>query len=167
MNDGSVNEDKAIFKRPSKSMQQHLKPLYIKAKVEGVWVHKVLIDCGACINVMSYSLLKGIGKYDTNLKSNNMALSNYERKTSRPLGVIQVDMVVGTTTRPTLFVVNPNKQNYNLLLGREWLHGVGCVPSSTHQRITIWKPNEIFEYIEADQIFFHVEVNHIEKRNFD
>lgn len=52
---------------------------------------------GAYINVMPYSLLRKIGKYDTDLKSKNMVLSNYEGKTNMPLGVIQVDVVKGTT----------------------------------------------------------------------
>lgn len=53
MHDGSVNKDNVIFERPDMSMQQHLKPLYIRAKVEGVEVNKVLIDCGVCIIVMT------------------------------------------------------------------------------------------------------------------
>lgn len=65
-----------------------------------------------------------------------------------------MDVVVGTTTRPTLLVVILTKVNYNLLLGKEWIHGVTCVPSSMHQRIMI-------------QNFFRVEVNHVGKRNFD
>lgn len=97
MNDGSLNEDKAIFEKPYISMHQHLKLLYIRAKVEGVRINKVLINCGACITVMLHSLLRKIGKYDTNLKLNNMVLSNYEGKTSRTLGVIQVDVVVHLT----------------------------------------------------------------------
>lgn len=154
MHDGSVNEDKAIFERPGMAMQHHLKPLYIRAKLEGVGINKFLVECGACIYVMPHSLLGKIGKFNTDLKPNNMVLSNYKGNTNKPLGVIQVDVVLGTTTRPTLFVVIPTKPNYNLLLGREWLNGVGCVPSSMHQRITIWKPNEIVEHIEVDQSFF-------------
>lgn len=42
----------------------------------------ILIDCGACINIMPHSLLRKIEQYDTNLKSNNMVLSNYEGNTS-------------------------------------------------------------------------------------
>lgn len=98
MHNGSVNKEKSIFERPDMSLQQHLKPLYIRAKVEDVGVNKVIIDCGFCINVIPYSLLKRIDKYDIDLKSNNMVLSNYEGKTSRPLSVTQVDVVVGTTT---------------------------------------------------------------------
>lgn len=33
MHDGPVNEDKNIFRSPEMSMQQHLKPLYIRSKV--------------------------------------------------------------------------------------------------------------------------------------
>lgn len=75
--------------------------------------------------------------------------------------------MVGTTIRLTLFMVVPTKVNYNLLLGREWSHGVAYVPSSMHQRITIWKPDGVFETIKADQSFFKADVNHIEKLNFD
>lgn len=119
MHDGPMNKVKAIFERPDMSIQQHLKLLYIRAKVECVRINQVLIDYEAYINVMPHSLLKRIGKYDTDLKSNNTVLSNYKGKTNRSLGVIQVDMVIGTTTRPILFVVILTKENYNLLLRQE------------------------------------------------
>lgn len=95
---GSLHEDKDIFQGPRMLMQQHLKHLYIRAKVEGFGVNKVLIGCGSCIYAIRHSLLKRIGKYDTDLNSNSMVLSNYKGKTNRPFGVIQVDVVVRTTT---------------------------------------------------------------------
>lgn len=100
-----------------------LKPLYMRAEVECVGINKILVDCGACINVIPHSLLGKIGKYDTYLKPNKTILSNYEGNACKPLGVIQVGVVVGTTIRPNLFVVILTKVNYNLLLGREWLYG--------------------------------------------
>lgn len=75
-----VDQDKAIFKRLDLGMQQHLKPLFIWAKVENVGVNKVLVYGGATINLMPHSLLKKIGKYDTNLRPYNTVLSNYEGK---------------------------------------------------------------------------------------
>lgn len=59
------------------------------------------------------------------------------------------------------------KANYNLLLGREWIHGVGDVPSSMHQRITIWRPNGIMENVEDDQGHFKTLINHVDRRQFD
>lgn len=63
---------------------------------------------------------------------NNMVLFNYEGKMSMSLGVIQMDVVEWTTTWPFIFVVILIKVNYNLLLGREWIHGEGAVPSMLH-----------------------------------
>ncbi|PNX91495.1 hypothetical protein L195_g047626 [Trifolium pratense] len=66
-------------------------------------------------------------------------------------GAIQVDVAIGSSVRPTLILVVPSKANYNLLLGREWIHGVGVVPSTLHQRLTIWREDGVVENIEADQ----------------
>lgn len=88
MNESSMNEYQAIFERPDMAMQNHLKSLYIRAKVNGVRINKVLIECGTCVNVMPQSLLVKIGKYAKDLACNNMVLSNYGGKTSKPLGVI-------------------------------------------------------------------------------
>jgi len=65
-------------------------------------------------------------------------MSNYEGKASHSLSALQVSLIVGTVVRPTLFMVVPSKVNFNLLLGREWIHEIGDVPSSMHQRISIW-----------------------------
>lgn len=53
-----------------------------------------------------------------------MVISNYEGKTSNSLGVIEVNVSVGIVTRLTLFVVIASKENYNLMLRREWIYDV-------------------------------------------
>lgn len=96
-----------------------------------------------------------------------MVLLNYKGYTSKPLEVIHVEVVVWITTQPTLFVVVQNKVNYNLLLGRQWIHGVGIVPLTMHKRITTLKPDGTVENIEANQSYLLADVNHIYRRNFD
>lgn len=73
---------------------------------------------------MPYTLLKKMGKDDEDLRQHNMVLSNYEGKTNNVKGVVQVDLAVETTTRSTLFMVIDSKAIFNLLLGREWIHGI-------------------------------------------
>lgn len=46
-------------------------------------------------------------------------------------------------------MVIASKASYNFLLGREWIHGVGTVPLSLHQRIVIWRSGRIVENLEA------------------
>lgn len=72
------------------------------------------------------------------------------------MGVVQAYLAVGTTTRSTLFMVIDSKSNFNLLLGREWIHGIGVVPSIVHQRIIIWRKDDIMENIEADQSYYRI-----------
>jgi len=82
-------------------------------------------------------LLKKIGLSYSDLKSHNVVLSNYDGKSGSSFGTLEVDLVVGTVKRVTLFLVVASKANYNLLLGREWIHGVGAVPSTMHQKLTL------------------------------
>lgn len=77
-------------------------------------------------------MLRKIGKFYTDLRSHKMVLLNYEINTGAALGIIQVDVMVGTMVKLTLFVVIPTKDNYNILLGREWIHDVRFVPSTMH-----------------------------------
>jgi hypothetical protein len=46
------------------------------------------------------------------------------------------------------FMVNV-KGKYNVLLGRDWIHTNGCVPSTLHQCVMQWVGNDV-EVIEAD-----------------
>ena len=68
MNNGVVEEQKSMFERPSPGMMYHLKPLFIKAKVDGISVNKVFVDGGAAVNLMPLTLFKNMGKTDDDLR---------------------------------------------------------------------------------------------------
>ncbi|XP_050909871.1 uncharacterized protein LOC127123713 [Lathyrus oleraceus] len=129
-------------------------------------VNKVFIDGGAVVNLMPYTQFKKMGQGDEDLRQHNMVLLNYEGKTSNIMGVVQVDLVVGTITRSTLFMVIDSKANFNLLLGREWIHGIWVVPSMVHQRLIISRKDDIIENIEANQSYYRVD-DRGSKRSFD
>ena len=64
MNNGSIENQDAFFERPDMAMRSHLKPLLIRAKVKATAINKVLVDCGATVNIMPHHILKKIGKFD-------------------------------------------------------------------------------------------------------
>lgn len=109
-NSGTIGEDKAIFERPNYGIQQDLEPLIIWEKVENIGINKVLVDRGATLNIMPHSMLRKIVKFDINLRPHNMAISNYEGKVGMALGIIQVNVMVGTISRPTLFMLSKPKK---------------------------------------------------------
>lgn len=86
--------------------------MFIRAKVDGMAVNKVFIDGGATINFMPHSLFKKMGKIGEDLRPHNMVLSFYEGKTSHIMGVIQVDLSVGSISKSTLFMVITFNANY-------------------------------------------------------
>lgn len=86
MNNSCVEEQNAFFERPDEVMKSHLKPLFITRIVEDIPINKILVDCGATVNLMGHHLLRKIGKYDTDAKPHNMVLSNYEGKVGPLLG---------------------------------------------------------------------------------
>jgi len=97
--------------------QWHIKPLFIQAKINGVGVNKVLVDGGATVNLLPQSLLNKIGLVDSDLKPHNVVLTNYEEMTGKSLGVVEVELIVGSVSRTTMFMVVPSKVNFNVLLG--------------------------------------------------
>ena len=132
MNDGCVESQHAIFEKPDHIMNHHLKPLFIQAKINGVGVNKVLVDSDATVNLLPQSLLGKIGLVDYDLKPHNVVLTNYEGTTGNSLGAVEVELIVGSVSRTTMFMEVPSKANFNVLLGRDWIHGVGAVPSTLH-----------------------------------
>lgn len=167
MNNGCIEEKNAFFERPGEGMKSHLKPLFIRDKVDNTIVNKILVYGGIAFNLMPHFLLRKIGKYDTDMRPHNMVLSNYEANTGHTMGVIHVNVIVGSITRPIIFIVITSKESYNLILGREWIHDIGVVPSSLYQRVEIWRNYGIVYKLESDQGYFIEEVNHVDIRNFD
>lgn len=119
MNNGYVKEENVFFKRPDESMKNHLKPLFIRGNVGNMGVNKILADGGAAVSLMTHYMLERFGKDDTDTRPHDMVMSNYKGKVGTTMGVIQIDLTVGTITRPTMFMVIKSKANYNMLLGRE------------------------------------------------
>lgn len=132
MNNNFVEEKQAIFERPDPGMMYHLKPLFIREKVDDMAINKVFIDGGATVNMMPHSLSKKMVKTNEDLRPHNMVLSKYDNKTRHNLSVMQVELSVGSIIRPTLFMVITSNANYKLLLGREQIQGIGVMPSTLH-----------------------------------
>jgi hypothetical protein len=62
----------------------------------------------------------------------NMSLSAFTEEVTNAKGVMSVELIVGSKMLAmTFFIVDVNGR-YNLLLGHDWIHVNGCVPSTLH-----------------------------------
>ena len=139
----------AIFEKPKESVT-HLKPMFPKGHINGSPVARMLVDGGAVVNLMPYSVFKKLGLRDEELIKTNMVLNGFEGKAkTEAKGVMYVELTVGSKTLPTAFFVAEVQGNYNVILGRDWVHANQCVSSTMHQFLIQWVDDEV-EVIHAD-----------------
>jgi hypothetical protein len=145
-----------IFEKPREKSYRHLKALYLKGYINSQPVSKMLVDTGAAVNIMPYSVLRRLGHSVGDLIKTNITLSDFNGQTSEAQGVLSVDLTVGGKTVPTSFFVVNSKGSYTVLLGRVWIHANCCIPSTMHQCLIQWDGDEV-EVVHADD---SVEVSH-------
>jgi len=141
-----------IFEKPSDGKRQHLKALFVKGRVDGQPVSKILIDRGVAINIMPYVMFQKLGKGDQDLTKTDMMLKDFEGNVSPAKGAVCVELMIGSKTLPTTFFVINRKGTYNLLLGRYWIHANCCIPSIMHQCLVQWVGDKI-EVVPGDSSY--------------
>jgi hypothetical protein len=133
----------AIFQKP-KDTDNHLKALYMKGHINGKTISRMLVDGGAIVNLMSYSLFKKLGGSNEELIKTNMTISGVGG--GEPMGakgVISMELTIGSKTLVTAFFVAETQGNFSLILGRDWIHANKCVPSTLHQMLIQWVDDEV------------------------
>ena len=70
-------------------------------------------------------------------------MSAFIREIPKTLGVLPIDIAVGSKTSLLPFFVINSISNYNVLIGRNLIHANWCVLSSFHQFFLFWKGNEV------------------------
>ena len=95
----------------------------------------MLVDTGAAVNLMPYSVLRRLGRSSADLIKTNVMLNDFNGQPSEAMGVLNVELTVGRKTIPTSFFIVNSKSTYTILLGRD-----GFTPTivSLPQCISIW-----------------------------
>jgi hypothetical protein len=138
-----------IFEKPREKSYKHLKALYLKGYINGQPVSRMLVDTGAAVNIMPYSMLRRLGRSNADLIETNVTLSDFNGQASETQGVLNVDLTVGRKTIPTSFFIVDSKSTYAVLLGRDWIHANCSIPSTMHQCLIQWDGDEV-EVVHAD-----------------
>lgn len=119
--------------------------------VEGRKLRKVLNDGSATIKILPRSMLKRFGKSLEYLIPNNIMVVDFSGKSLSSDGMTALEVIFGSCRRPTIFMVVTSQATFNILLGREWIHGVGIVLSTVHQKLFFWNEDGQVEVVKADQ----------------
>jgi hypothetical protein len=139
---------RAVFEKPQ-LLGGHTKLLYIKGHIDGMLVNWMLVDGGACVNILPCSLFKKLCGGESELMRTNMTLNGFYGEASEAKGIVSKELTVGSKMIPTAFFVVEVKEKYNILLGRDWIHANGCILSTLHQCVIQWVDREV-EVVTTD-----------------
>jgi len=98
-------------------------------------VAKVLIDNGSSLNVMPKTTLEKLPFSASRLKPSSMVVQAFDGTRREVMGEIDIPIQIGPHTYNVVFQVMDINPTYSYLLGRPWIHALGVVPSTLHQKL--------------------------------
>ena len=132
---------------------EHTRHLYIKVGCSGHRFPSVVLDNGSALNVYPLATSIALGYAPLNFGPSTQTVRAYDSTKREVMGTLMIELLIGSTTFLTLFQVLRIPTSFNLLLGRPWIHRVGAIPSSLHQKvkfihdkqiITVQSPRDMF-----------------------
>jgi hypothetical protein len=109
----------------------------------------MLIDGGATVNLMPYSIFKKLRRVDDVLMNTILMLNGVGGNSMEARGVVSMELTIGSKSLATAFFVVEVQGNYSVILGCDWIHANHCIPSILHQFLIQWINNEV-EVVHAD-----------------
>jgi hypothetical protein len=79
----------------------------------------MLIDSGAAINLMLYSVFKKLGREDDELMKTNLMLNGVGGNKMEARGVVSMELTVGSKSLATTFFVIEVQGNYSVILSHD------------------------------------------------
>ncbi|KAL6993987.1 hypothetical protein U1Q18_052565 [Sarracenia purpurea var. burkii] len=162
-----ARRSQVIMQTPEEVLKKHLRPLYISLKANGRPIEKVLVDNGAVVNILPSRMMKLLNKAGEDGIRTEVTVSNFAGGTSTVKGVLALQLTIGNSKMNVTFFVVNSSSNYNMLLGRDWIHANGCVPSSLHQALIFLSQHDEdgvkeMEIFWVDTNPFHANTNNVE-----
>ena len=117
------------------TVQPHDDALVVTLRIGGYDVKMIMIDQDNAAEIMYPNLYKGLGLKTENLTTYSSSLVNFEGKMVVPKGQIRLPMQAGTDVVEVDFIVVNAFSPYTAIMGRPWLHSLGAVSSTIHQKV--------------------------------
>ena len=141
---GFSDEDKI------ETIQPHDDALVITLRIGGYDVKRVMVDQGSATEIMYPDLYKGLSLRAEDLTPYSSPLVIFEGKIIIPKGQIRLPVQIGSETVEVDFIVVDAYSPYTTIVVRPWLHTLGAVSSTLHQKVKYPSEGQI-EEILGDQ----------------
>ena len=126
---GFSNEDKAG------TIQPHDDALVVTLRIGGYDVKWVLVDQSSAVEIMYPDLYKRLNIKSKDLTAYESPLVSFEGKTVIPKGQIRLPIQIDSKIMEVDFIVVDSYSPYIAIVARPFLHTLGVVSSTLHQKV--------------------------------
>jgi hypothetical protein len=130
---------------------EHMMLLYIKGHVDGKLMGCMMVDGGAIVNINAIGHIPEAWVPGRRTKAVQHELDRVYRGASWGKGHYIQRTYSGEQGNAYNVFCGWRKRRYNLLLGRDWIHANGSIPSTLHQCLMRWVGDQV-EIVEADDV---------------
>ena len=96
---------------------------------------RVLVDQGSAIEIMYLDFYKGLNLKSEDLTAYASPLISFEGKTVISKGQIKLPIQIDSEVVEVDFIVVDSYSPYTAIVARPWLHALGAVSSTLHQKV--------------------------------
>ena len=103
------------------------------------------MDGGNAVEIMYLNLYKGLKLKPEDLIPYSSPLISFDRKLVIPKGMIRLPIQTSLEVVEVNFIVIDTYSLYTAIVGRPWLHTLGAVASSLHQKVKFPSRDQVLE----------------------
>ena len=104
-----------------------------------------MVDGGSAVEIMYPDLFKGLKLKPDDLMPYNSPLMSFDGKLVTLKGMIRLAIQTGPEIVEVNFIVVDTYSSYTAIVGRPWLHTLGAVASSLHQKVKFPSRDRVLE----------------------
>ena len=111
-----------------------------------------MIDQGSAAEIMYPDLFKGLGLKPEDLTTYSSPLVSFKGKMVVLRGQIRLPMQTGSDVVEVDFIVVDAFSSYTAIMGRPWLHSLGAVSSTLHQKVKYPSGGQVLEIARSQSM---------------
>jgi hypothetical protein len=94
----------AMFEKLEES-SQHMKPFYVQGHIDGRSISRMVVDIGATVNLIAYSIIKKLRWEDDELVKTNLMLNGVWGNSMEAICIVSMELTVGSKSLATAFFI--------------------------------------------------------------
>ncbi|XP_065616925.1 uncharacterized protein LOC136062139 [Quercus suber] len=129
------------------TIQPHDDALVVTIRIGGYDVRMVMVDEGNAAEVMYPDLFRGLNLKPEDLTAYSSSLVGFEGRSVVLVRMTRLSVQTGLEVVEVDFIVVDAFSPYTAILGRPWLHALGAVSSTLHQKVKYPSEGQVSEIL--------------------